>query len=231
MEHQIIGTTLPVLEVTLNSGEKITSVAGELSWMSASIEMHTSTQMGQTGGLGAMLGRLASGASLFYTDYTAVRSPGMVAFASKLPGHIVDLPLQSGQSYLVHRTGFMCGTAGIQIGAAFQQNLGVGVFGGNGFIMQKVQGIGMAFIELSGELINYDLARGEVLRVHPGHVGILSDTVALDIFRIKGVRNMFFGNDGVFLAQLTGPGRIWLQSMPIVNLASALAPYLPSRGG
>jgi uncharacterized protein (AIM24 family) len=228
MEHQIIGTILPVLEVTLQPGEKITSVAGELSWMSASIEMHTSTQMGNSG-LGGLLGRLAGGSSLFFTDYTAVGQSGTVAFAAKVPGHIMDLPLQGGHSYLVHRHGFLCGTSGIQIGISFQQNLGVGVFGGNGFIMQKVTGIGTAFIELSGELITYDLARGEVLNVHPGHVGLLSETVSLGITRIKGVRNLIFGGDGVFLAQLTGPGRVWLQSMPIVNLANALIPYLPSR--
>jgi uncharacterized protein (AIM24 family) len=153
----------------------------------------------------------------------------MVAFATKLPGHIIEVPLQAGHSFLVHSSGFLCGTPGIQVGAAFQQNLGVGVFGGNGFIMQKVTGIGTAFVELSGELVNYDLARGEVLNVHPGHVGMLSETVNLQITRIKGIRNMLFGGDGVFLAQLTGPGRIWLQSMPIANLANALIPYLPSR--
>jgi uncharacterized protein (AIM24 family) len=193
--------------------------------------MHTSTQMGNSGGLGGMLGRLAGGASLFYTDYTAIGQPGMVAFATKLPGHIVELPIPAGHSYLIHRTGFLCGTSGIEVGASFMQNLGVGVFGGNGFIMQRVTGVGTAFIELSGELINYDLAPGEVLNVHPGHVGILSETINLQITRIKGIRNMLFGGDGVFLAQLTGPGRIWLQSMPIANLAHALIPYMPSGGG
>jgi uncharacterized protein (TIGR00266 family) len=230
MEHQILGTTLPVLEITLNPGERITSVAGELSWMTPTIEMHTSTQMGNSGGLGGLIGRLAGGGSLFFTDYTAQGGQGMVAFAAKLPGHIIEVPLQPGHSYLVHQQGFVCSTAGIQVGAAFQQNLGVGVFGGNGFIMQRISGAGMAFIELSGELVNYDLAAGQVLNVHPGHVGMLSETVNLQITRIKGIRNMLFGGDGVFLAQLTGPGRIWLQSMPIVNLAHALIPYLPSRG-
>jgi uncharacterized protein (TIGR00266 family) len=231
MEHQILGTTLPVLEITLQPGEKITSVSGELSWMSSSINMHTSTQMGSTGGFGGLLGRLAGGGSLFYTEYTAVGQVGLVAFAAKMPGHIIDVPVSPGDYYVVHRTGFVCGTSGIEVGASFQQNLGAGVFGGNGFIMQKISGNGHAFVELSGELVNYDLAPGEVFNVHPGHVGMLSHTVSFELTRIKGIRNMLFGGDDIFLAKLTGPGRIWLQSMPIVNLAHALIPYLPSRGG
>ena len=230
MQHKILGTTLPVLEILLQPNEAITSVAGELSWMTESIQMHTSTQMGKSGDFGGLLGRLASGASLFYTDYTAVGRPGMVAFAAKLPGHIIDVSVRHGDNYLVHRHGFVCGTQGIQVGAAFQQNLGAGVFGGNGFILQSISGTGTAFVELSGELVMYDLAPGEVYNVHPGHVGMISSSTSFEITRIRGIRNMLFGGDDVFLAKLTGPGRIWLQSMPIVNLAHSLAPYLPSRG-
>jgi uncharacterized protein (TIGR00266 family) len=228
MNDRIIGTTLPVLEVQLSPGESVLAVSGELSWMTQSIELQTTTQSG--GGLGGLFKRVAGGGSLFMTRYTAQGAPGMVAFATKLPGHILPVDISAGGDYLVHRHGFLCGTAGVQLGVGFQQSLGAGIFGGDGFLLQRISGSGRAWIELDGEVVPYTLAAGETLRVHPGHVGMFDASVNFGITRIRGIRNMLFGGDGIFLAALTGPGRVWLQSLPLANLAHALSPYLGGGG-
>ncbi len=227
MDHKIVGTTMPVLEVALQNGETIIAESGQLSWMSSSIELHTSTG---GGGILGVFKRVAGGGTLFMTEYTARGAPGMVAFATKVPGHIVQVRIDAGSTYMVHRHGFLCGTPGIQVSAGFQRSLGAGVFGGNGFVLQKLSGTADAWIELDGEVVTYDLAPGESLRVHPGHVGMFEERVGFDITMLRGVRNVLFGGDGLFLAQLTGPGRVWLQSLPLANLAHALAPYLGGGG-
>ncbi len=227
MDHKIVGTTMPVLEVALQNGEAIIAESGQLSWMSSSIELHTSTG---GGGILGVFKRVAGGGTLFMTEYTARGAPGMVAFATKVPGHIVQVRIDAGSTYMVHRHGFLCGTPGIQVSAGFQRSLGAGVFGGNGFVLQKLSGTADAWIELDGEVVTYDLAPGESLRVHPGHVGMFEERIGFDITMLRGVRNLLFGGDGLFLAQLTGPGRVWLQSLPLANLAHALAPYLGGGG-
>jgi uncharacterized protein (AIM24 family) len=131
---------------------------------------------------------------------------------------------------MIHRHGFLCSTPGVELGVGFQQSLGAGIFGGDGFLLQKMGGVCQAWVELDGEVVTYDLGQGETMRVHPGHVGMFEDTVQFQITRIRGIRNMLFGGDGIFLAALTGPGRIWLQSLPLSNLAHALRPYLGGAG-
>jgi len=230
MQHEVIGSTMPVLEIHLDPNESVIAVSGELSWMSASINMHTATSHGGGGGLFGALKRAVSGGSLFMTEYTAQGTAGTVAFAAKIPGHIVPVTLAPGQEYMIHRHGFLCGTSDSVLTVGFQQSLGAGVFGGDGFILQRLSGASQAWIELGGEVVTYDLAAGESLRVHPGHVGMFESQVSFEITRIKGIRNMLFGGDGIFLAQLTGPGRIWLQTLTLSNLAHALSPYLPTGG-
>jgi uncharacterized protein (TIGR00266 family) len=231
MQNRIQGTTMPVLEFMLGPNDAIISEAGELSWMSQSIQMTTHTQMGGGGGFFGALKRVASGGSLFMTEYRAIGAPGEVAFAAKLPGHIVPMDVGPGREYMVHRHGFLCATPEISLTVGFQQSLGAGIFGGDGFLLQKVAGQGIAWIELSGELILKDLAPGEVLRVHPGHVGAFQSTISFNITTVPGIKNALFGGDGIFLAQLMGPGRVWLQTLPISRLAHALIPYMPSKGG
>ncbi len=226
MDHKIIGTTMPVLEIDLQQGESIISEAGELSWMNSSIELNTHTQMAGGGGMFGALKRAAGGGTLFMTEYRAANGQGLLAFATKVPGHILQVDVEPGQEYMIHRHGFLCATPGVELGIGFQQSLGAGVFGGEGFRLQKLTGSCTAWIELSGEVITYDLKPGETLRVHPGHVGMFESNVNFEITRIKGVKNMIFGGDGIFLAALTGPGRIWLQSMPLANLAHALSHYM-----
>jgi uncharacterized protein (TIGR00266 family) len=234
MEHKIIGTTMPVLEVSLQPGESVVAEGGELSWMTSSIELHTAAggKAGSKGVFGAVK-RAIAGGTLFMTEYSAVGGSGMVAFATKVPGHIKPLELDGNCQYMVHRGGYLCGVPDVTLEIGFQQKLGAGFFGGEGFILQRVSGSGLAWIELDGEVVEYDLPPGEVLRVHPGHVGLFDATVAFEIERVKGIKNMLFGADALFLAKLTGPGKVFLQTMPLANLAAAIARYLPndSEGG
>jgi uncharacterized protein (TIGR00266 family) len=227
MQTKIQGTTMPVLEVQLDPNESVFSESGELSWMTASIQMTTHTQMGGGGGLFGVLKRVAGGGSLFMTEYRATQYPGEVAFATKVPGHIVPVQLGQGAEYMVHRHGFLCATDGVTIGVGFQQSLGAGIFGGNGFMLQRVGGQGTAWLELSGELIMKNLAAGETLLVHPGHVGAFQASVGFQITTVPGIKNAIFGGDGIFLAVLTGPGQVWLQTLPISRLAHQISEYLP----
>ena len=227
MQSRITGTTMPVLEFILENNEAIISEAGELSWMGPSIQMTTHTQFGGGGGIFGVIKRVAGGGSIFMTEYRAMGGPGEVAFATKLPGHIVPVEVAPGHEYMIHRHGFLCATPQIQVSVAFQQSLGAGIFGGDGFLLQKVSGQGIAWLELSGELVVRDLQPGENLRVHPGHVGAFQSSVSFQITTVPGIKNMIFGGDGIFLASLTGPGRIWLQTLPISKLAHAIEPYIP----
>jgi uncharacterized protein (TIGR00266 family) len=227
MQSRITGTTMPVLEFALDPNESIISEAGELSWMGSSIQLTTHTQFGGGGGLFGVLKRVAGGGSLFMTEYRAIGVPGELAFATKLPGHIVPVEVSPGHEYMIHRQGFLCATSQIQVGVGFQQSLGAGIFGGDGFLLQKVSGQGTAWLELSGELVMRDLQAGETLRVHPGHVGAFQSGVSFQITTVPGIKNVIFGGDGIFLAALTGPGRIWLQTLPIARLAHAIERYLP----
>ena len=227
MQTRIQGTTMPVLEIQLDPNESVFSESGELSWMSQSIQMTTHTQMGGGGGLMGIFKRVAGGGSLFMTEYRAWQYPGEVAFCTKVPGHIVPVQLGQGQDYMVHRHGFLCATPQVTLSVGFQQSLGAGIFGGDGFLLQRLGGYGTAWLELSGELIQKDLAPGEVLRVHPGHVGAFHASISFTITMVPGIKNMIFGGDGIFLAQLVGPGSVWLQTLPISRLAHQLEHYLP----
>ena len=229
MQSRIVGTTMPVLEVMLQPGEALISEAGELSWMTQSIAMNTHTQMAGGGGFFGALKRVAGGGTLFMTEYTAQGFPGEVAFATKVPGHILPMEIGPGHEYMIHRHGFLCATPQVNLGVGFQQSLGAGIFGGDGFLLQKVNGNGTFWLELSGEVIVRDLQPGETLRVHPGHVGAFTSSVSFQITTVPGIKNMIFGGDGLFLAALTGPGRVWLQTLPLANLAHQLQRYMPGR--
>jgi uncharacterized protein (TIGR00266 family) len=233
VSHRIIGTTMPVLEVSLQPGQSIISNGGELSWMSSNVQLTTKTAgAGQSGVMGVFK-RVVAGGSLFMTEYSPQGAAGTVAFATKMPGHIKPVALNSNSEYMISQHGFVAGTPEVTINIGFQQRLGAGIFGGAGFILQRVGGTGVAWIELSGELVEYDLAPGEQLLVHPGHVGLFEANLTFEITTVKGVKNMLFGAESIFLAKLTGPGKVWLQTLTLPNLAHALTPYLPqaSEGG
>ncbi len=230
MQAEIKGTTMPVLEVTLQAGEQVISTHGELSWMTPNIQMsqHMGTgSAGQRGGgLMQSLKRVVGGGGLFLTHYEATQGPGMVTFAAKLPGHIKPIDITPGQAYFVHRHGWLCGMPGITPSIGLQQTFRGGMWGGDGFVLQKLEGQGRAWIELSGELVHYTLSPGQTLMVHPGHVGLFEGSVQFAITQVPGVSNVLFGGDGFHLVALTGPGQIWLQSMPLPILAHGLQPYL-----
>jgi len=160
------------------------------------------------------------------TEYSAQGGPGMIAFAAKVPGTIHDVEIGPGHSYMIHKHGFLCATEGAQLSIGFQRGLGAGLFGGNGFILQQLSGPCTAFVELGGECVMYDLPPGQTILVHPGHIGMFQDTVNFDITFMRGIRNVVFGGDGLFIGRLTGPGKVWLQSMTVPGLAHAIAPYI-----
>jgi uncharacterized protein (TIGR00266 family) len=226
MRYEIKGTTMPVLELYLDAGDTMVAESGELSWLTSGI--HLASGMGGGGSGGGLFGavkRKIAGGSFFMTEYKA-HEAGELAFAARVPGHIVPVNVAKDNEPRVHRHGFLCGVAGVGIEIAFQKKLSSGIFGGEGFRLQKLVGEGLAFIELSGELIERDLADGEELRVHPGHVGMFESSVEFEMTTVPGIMNKFLGGDGLFLAKLTGPGKLWLQTMPLPNLAAALTPFI-----
>jgi uncharacterized protein (TIGR00266 family) len=226
MQAKITGATLPVLEMALQPGDKIVAEPGEFSWMSGNVQLNTTTQTAGAKGLFGVLGRAMSGGGLFMTEYTVQGGDGLIAFAARVPGSIMAVDVQPGKGYMIHRQGFLCATEGVELSIGFQKSLGAGIFGGNGFILQRLAGTCQAWVELGGEIITYDLAPGQVIQAHPGHVGMFEESVQFDTQLLSGVKNMFFGGDGLFVARLTGPGKIWLQSLTMPNFAHALAPYL-----
>jgi uncharacterized protein (TIGR00266 family) len=223
MQYQISGTVMQTLAIDLMPGETVYSQTNSMCWMNDAIEMNTNTG----GGFLAGIRRTLTGGTLFITDFTA-RGNGHVAFAPRFPGTIMPVQLAAGESVICRKQTFLCSEKSVGLEIAWQQRIGAGFFGGEGFILQKVTGPGTAFLDLSGEVVERDLAPGERLLVHAGHVGALDPTVSFDIQRISGFKNMLFGGEGLFLAALTGPGHVVLQSMPILNLAEEIAHYLPT---
>jgi uncharacterized protein (AIM24 family) len=226
MQANVKGTTMPVLEMVLEPGEALVSTHGDLSWMTANMQLSQTANTGGGGGIMAGLKRMAGGGGLLLTRYEPTGGQGMVTFASKVPGRIFPVEIAPGHGYLVHRDGWVCGTPGITPSVGLQQSFRGGLWGGEGFILQKLEGEGQAWIELSGEIATYDLAAGQSLLVHPGHVGMFNDTVTFSVIRLPGIANRYMGGDGHHLVSLTGPGSIWLQSMPLPVLAQALSEYL-----
>jgi len=226
MKAKITGTTMPVLEIGLDANDKIVAEPGEFSWMTDAVQMRTTAFTAGAKGIWGALGRAFSGGGLFMTEYSATGGQGVIAFAAKVPGTIQQVDVRAGESYLIHRHGFLCATEGVTLATGFQRSLGAGIFGGNGFVMQKLTGPCTAWVELGGEAVVYDLAPGESIKVHPGHVGMIAGTVNFDVTLMRGFANAVFGGDGLFIARLTGPGKVWLQTLTVPGLAHALQPYI-----
>jgi uncharacterized protein (TIGR00266 family) len=228
MRYVISGTVMQTVGIDLSPGDVIYSQTAAMAWMTDGVAMQTNTG----GGLFAGLKRSLTGGSFFITEFTADRG-GHVAFASRFPGEILVRELRAGESLICRKETFLCAEKSVSVELAWQQRIGAGFFGGAGFILQKVTGPGTVFLDLSGEVVSKTLAPGERLLVHAGHVGIHDPTVSFDIQVLPGFRNILFGGEGLFLASLTGPGEVHLQSMPILNLAEEIARYMPggdSRG-
>ncbi|MGI5816902.1 MAG: TIGR00266 family protein [Armatimonadota bacterium] len=222
MEYQIRGTVMQSVEISLQQGESVYTEAGGMAWMTANIGMDANMR----GGLMSALKRKAAGESLFMTTYTCESGSGFVTFTLETPGTIIPIELAPGQSMICQRDAFMCAEQSVELDMHVTRRLGAGLFGGEGLILQKVTGPGLAFFEIAGETVQYDLQAGQSLRVDPGHIALMDPTVDFDITRIKGVTNVLFSGEGLFLANVTGPGRVWLQTMPLPNLAAKLSRYI-----
>jgi len=225
MRYEINGTVFPTLEVYLSNGESMYTESGGMAWMKGNIEMKTDTR----GGLMKGLGRALAGESLFMTTYTSRDPEAMIVFTPEAPGRIIDVRLEAGQSLICQKDAFMCAEESVDIKIHFRKKLGAGFFGGEGFILQQITGPGYAFLEIPGEVREYALQPGETLRIDPGHIAFFEPQVHYDVTTVKGIKNVLFSGEGLFLATLTGPGRIWLESMPLSNLAAKLAKYMPSK--
>jgi uncharacterized protein (TIGR00266 family) len=228
MDAVIRGTTMPVLEVHLTPGESVVAESGQLGWFDDGIELETSTALAGADGVWDAAKRSVGGGTFFMTRYSSTTQPGTVAFPARLPGKIFQIPLGPERSYVIQRHGFLAGLDGAELTTAFHPgHLGSAVLGGFGFLLQKLEGVGHAWIELAGEISEYDLEPGQTLRVHPAHVGVIEGSVDYELTTVPGIKNKIFGGDGLFLLRLTGPGRVWLQSLSLPMLAHALGPYLP----
>jgi uncharacterized protein (TIGR00266 family) len=227
MRYQIKGDTTPVLEVELHPGDEVIAESGELAWMMGPVQLQTGKSIGQShGGFLGAAKRALSGGTFFMTRYFVSDGQGSVTFAAKAPGEIREVSLGDGREYVVHRHGFICCEPGVELNVHLQQRLGAGIFGGAGFVLQRLSGRGTAFVEMHGDVVEADLGPGDLLRMHPGHVALFDAAVSLELTTVPGIRNKLFGGDGLFLAQLRGPGRVWLQSITLPALAHALQPYI-----
>ena len=223
MQYEIKGGNFPVVVCTLENGEKMITEKGSMVWMSPNMQMET-----HGGGLGKMFSKAFSGESMFQNHFTARGGAGLIAFGSSFPGEIKVLDIAPGQEMIVQKSSFLAAEAGVELSVHFQKRLGVAVFGGEGFIMQRLSGRGKAFVEIDGALIEYELKPGQKLIVDTGNVAGISPSVQMDIQQVTGAKNVFFGGEGLFNTVLTGPGRVWLQTMPIYNVANAIRPYIPT---
>ena len=224
MEYTIEGGTLPVVICQLSSGEAMITERGSMSWMSPNMQMETTTG----GGLGKALGRMFAGEALFQNRYTAQGGQGLIAFASSFPGSIRAFDIGPGRELVVQKSGFLASEAGVQLSVFFQKKLGSGFFGGEGFIMQKLSGRGIAFTEFDGHIVEYDLDPGESLVVDTGYLAAMDATCSMDIQAVPGLKNMVFGGEGIFNTIITGPGHVYLQTMPISQVAGVLRPFMPT---
>jgi len=224
MKYKIEGDLLQTLEIMLNPGESVYTESGGMAWMQGAVEMKTSAR----GGVMASLGRKLAGESIFLTTYTAGGNGGMIVFTPEAPGKVVLKELAPGEVLICQKDSFMVAQSSVNLEIYFQKRLGAGLFGGEGFSLQKVTGPGAVFLEIPCVVRSYTLQANETMRVDPGHIAMFEPTLSYDIEMVKGVTNVLFGGEGLFLANLRGPGTIWLQSMPIANLARKLAKYIPT---
>ena len=222
MRYEIKGEPLPVVIVYLEAGESIKCEKGAMSWMTPNMKMETGA-----GGVGKAFSRMFSGESIFQNTYTAVGGQGMIAFASSFPGSIIPIDVSKGD-FIVQKSGYLASEPSVELSIAFQKKLGAGFFGGEGFLMQKFSGNGMLFLEIDGSMVAYDLAPGQSMMVDTGNLAAWESTCTLDVQTVKGVGNVLLGGEGLFNTKVTGPGRIWLQTLPLSNMASALAKVIPS---
>ena len=224
MQYQITGEPMPVVTCTLGNGESMITERGSMSWMSPNMKMETTSN----GGIGKALGRMFAGEAIFQNRYTAEGGNGMIAFASSFPGEIRAWDVTPGNEVIVQKAGFLAAEANVELSVFFQKKLGAGFFGGEGFIMQRLSGHGTAFLEFDGHVVEYNLQPGQQIVVDTGYLAAMDATCSMEIKTVPGLKNMVFGGEGVFNTLITGPGRVWLQTMPISGVAAEILKFMPA---
>ncbi|MDO4806362.1 MAG: TIGR00266 family protein [Coriobacteriales bacterium] len=225
MQYEIKGGSFPVVICQLASGEKMITESGSMTWMTPNMKMET-----KGGGARKMFSKALSGESMFQNIYTAQGGAGMIAFGSSFPGKIIPIEVGPGKEWVLQKRAFLASETGVKLETFFNKKASTGIFGGEGFIMQKLSGSGIAFAEIDGELMEYTLERGQQLVVDTGYVAGFEKSVSISVQQVAGVKNKLLGGEGFFNTVLTGPGRIWLQTMPISGIAGAIAPFIPTAG-
>ncbi len=221
IDYNIEGGNLPVVICSPEAGQTLCAEKGSMSWMTPNMHMDT-----KAGGFKKAIGRIFSGESIFLNEYTAVGEKGMIAFASSFPGTIIPYEITPSKGIIVQKRGFLAMEKGLELSVYFQKKFGKGLFGGEGFILQRISGSGMVFLEIDGYCKEYDLAAGETIVLDTGHLAAMEETCTMDVETVKGAKNIFFGGEGLFLTRVTGPGKVYLQSMPIINVAGAISAYI-----
>ena len=224
MKYEIKGDTLPVVICHLEAGERMITERGSMAWMSPNMKMETSTN----GGFGKAFGRMFSGEAMFQNIYTAQGGNGLIAFASSFPGSIRAFEISRGNEMIFQKSAFLASEMGVELSVHLNKKVGAGLFGGEGFILQKISGNGVAFAEFDGHVIEYELQPGQQIVVDTGHLAAMTADCQIDIQSVPGMKNKLFGGEGFFNTVITGPGRVWLQTMPIANVAGAIRPFLPT---
>lgn len=223
MKYSIEGEPLPIVICELEEKETMITEKGAMSWMTPNMKMET---VGN--GFGKMLGRAFTGESMFQNRYTAAGGQGTIAFASSFPGSIKAFRIGAGQEIIAQKSAFLAATEGVELSVFFQKKFGAGFFGGEGFIMQRLSGNGMVFLEFDGYVKEYELAAGQQFVIDTGYLAAMSGSCKIDIQTVPGIKNAVFGGEGLFHTVVTGPGHVWLQSMPVSQLAGAIRPYIPT---
>ena len=225
MRYEIKGGAFPVVVCELADGEQMITEKGSMVWMSPNMQMDT-----RGGGLGKIFSKAFSGESMFQNIYTA-RGAGMIAFGSSFPGQIKAVTIAPGQDMILQKTAFLAAEPGVELSIHFNKKLGTGLFGGEGFIMQRLSGSGVAFAEIDGELVEYELRESQQIVADTGNVAGFTAGVKMEIQQVPGMKNKLLGGEGLFNTLLTGPGRVWLQTMPISSVAASIRPYIPTGNG
>lgn len=223
MRYEISGGTFLVVTCGLANGEQMITEGGSMVWMTPNMQMET-----RAGGIGGMFSKAFSGENLFQNIYTA-RGEGSITFGSSFPGQILAMNIQPGQDLILQKSAFLASEVGVQLSIHFSKRFSTGLFGGEGFIMQRLSGCGIAFAEIDGDVVTYDLQPGQQLVVDTGNIAGFTSSVQMEIRQVPGLKNKLFGGEGLFNTVLTGPGRIWLQTMPVSGVAAAILPYIPTR--
>lgn len=225
MRYSIEGGNLPVVVCSLEGGETMITERGSMCWMSPNMKMETTSN----GGIGKALGRMFAGEALFQNRYTAMGGSGMIAFASSFPGCIRAVEILPGRDFIVQKSGFLASETGVELSVFFQKKFGSGLFGGEGFIMQRLSGQGTAFVEFDGHVVEYELQPGQSIVVDTGYLAAMDSSCSMEIKSVPGVKNALFGGEGLFNTVISGPGKVYLQTMPISNVAGAIGPYIITK--